>query len=263
MPVNDREKLINLLYDELENEVLKPETEMDTEKIRNINDLLAKLEVKDIPDELHKDIFLKNFEQKYQIGIRKRTVQKKHRGKMLQAAALLLMCFVLGNSLCVKALDKNIFQIIGQTTHSIMFRARGVEEDLNVNELKDDSLSLWKEAKEEFSGILIPGELPEGWQLDGVELLSKENLIKARYVNPVSAKELWYYIYSAAEKSLLLNLGEGWDEAEELEVAGKQLTLLAREEEQEAYFRQDAYLYFFTGDCEKEDILLFAKSLKE
>ena len=177
-----REILIQELYEEMEKELNKEPEKMDIDKIRAMNVEIAHLEGNtELPKSLKKENFFREFDQKYgfhfkdeesSVPDKKRAFkQVRHGIKWKVIAACIMLCLVLGvgNAVSVAAVDKSLWQIIEETTHSFYYVSNGdisENEQLEVISNESEAFSSWEEIVGSSSFELLNfGYLPEDMKL--------------------------------------------------------------------------------------------------
>ena len=186
---SNKEILIEELNKEIEEEINKSPDQMDTDKIRAINFVIARLEGNtELPKELEKEKFFREFEQKYGFSC----VEKTDPGKNILKigtkrkiiAAVIAMCILLGlgNTASVIALDKSLWQIFKETTHGFYYFTHsndGTEDEIQNTVEEPETFTSWKEAVDKVSFPLLNLEyLPDGMELMYVEKMDVEEVSK-------------------------------------------------------------------------------------
>lgn len=166
--------LIDELNKELENELEKEPAQMDTEKIREINKVIARLEGQtQLPESLEKSKFFKEFDHKYGYSLEKEekyTITFSRRKlrfvkKAIAVCAALCILFLAGNTISVSAVDKSLFEIFQETAHSLKYMIyESQKSDTQTEEAAAEpaAFSSWEEAEEQASFPLLDLEYMPG-----------------------------------------------------------------------------------------------------
>lgn len=184
---SNKEILIEELNKEIEEEINKSPDQMDTDKIRAINFVIARLEGNtELPKELEKEKFFREFEQEYGFYCAEKTDPGKNilkiGTKRKIIAAVIAMCILLGlgNTASAIAIDKSLWQIFKETTHGFYYFTHsndGTGDEIQNTVEEPETFTSWQEAVDKVSFPLLNLEyLPAGLELQYVETMSAENI---------------------------------------------------------------------------------------
>lgn len=192
MTEKKNENLIRELYKEMEGELEKAPEVMDTYKIKYINLLIAKLEGREeLPPDMEPERFLERFNERFGLDLSlepfesetavkrpKKAGRISWKGRIAVTAAIIAVVAGIGNTASVLAVDKSLWQIIKETTHSISFRTSGSKED-EMEELFNEHYEIyldWESLRESIElPILIPGYIPYELVLESIDKNIFEN----------------------------------------------------------------------------------------
>lgn len=185
---NNNEALIDAFYKEMEEELNKEPSQMDTDKIHALNIMIARLEGNSkLPDSLNKDIFFIEFDQKYGFDLKdEQRTKSKSKKRTLELkkkiiAAGIVVCFFLGtgNVISSVAVGKSLWQIFEEKTHSFRYYVNDSADDDELQNAVDgyEEYSSWEELVNGVSFPLLNLEyLPEGVNLQLAEKTELEGI---------------------------------------------------------------------------------------
>lgn len=264
--------LIDELNKELEAELEKEPAQMDTEKIREINKIIARLEGQTkLPERLEKSKFFKEFdrkygyspekEEKYIITFSRRKLQFVK--KAVAACAVLCILFLAGNAISVSAVDKSLFEIFQETAHSLKYMVyESQESDTQIEEFTGEpvAFSSWKEAKEQVSCSLLDFEyMPENFTLEQGEIYDFGSLcrISAYFTDG----EL--YVNVSAQYGDAAGTGTiGTDGDTEKKKIGEREVYFTDGENKSVIFEEQEVMYSIDSNLDSEELIKIVENMK-
>ena len=264
----NREILIQELYEEMEKELNKEPEQIDINKIRALNTVIAHFEGNtELPKSLSKENFFREFDQKYGFHFKgeERPVsdkgnvfkQLRHRIKWKVIAACIMICIILGvgNAVSLAAVDKPLWQIIEETAHSFHYISNGNKsenEQLEVISNENKAFTSWDEIVENTSLELLNfGYFPEDMEMQqGIES-DYEDIIKIQ--GYFAADKTYFNIMCEYADSV--GIGDMNKSAEfELRNIGQREVYISDGEEKFASFTEKNVLYIINTNLEMEEL---------
>ncbi len=271
------EKLIQELRQEMESELEKSAEEMDTYKIRDIVQLLERLEQwEPFPKDMEKERFFEEFDKKYGMDLSearaaangtKKVKQSAWKRKTATAVAGLVLSVGVCNVVTVSAVDKSLWQLVRENSHMAYFHVIGKndgidkeEEPLNAQYEQYDNWDALKKSVEK--SILSPEYIPEGLTLEGLEKMTLEGYVA------VMANYRGEEFYLNFSLKYYDEVGTYGNSIEGKKAVGEYITIGGREiqiresEEINLSFTDNDIFYSINTDMEIEEIEKFIEGLK-
>lgn len=271
------EKLIQELRREMESELEKGAEKMDTYKIRDIVQLLERLEQwEPFPEDMEKERFFEEFDKKYGMDLSearaaangiKKVKQSAWKWKITTVVAVLVLAVGVCNAVTVSAVDKSLWQLVRENSHMAYFHVIGKndgidkeEESLNAQYEQYDNWDALKKSVEK--SVLSPEYIPEGLMLEKLEKMTLEGYmaVMAYYRGENSYLSFSFKYYKEVGTYGNSTVGN--------EPVGEYITIDGREiqiresEEFNLSFTDNDIFYSINTDMEIEEVEKFIEGLK-
>lgn len=279
MTEKKNEDLIRELYKEMEEELEKAPEVMDTYKIKYINLLIAKLEGREeLPPDMEPERFLERFNERFGLGLSlepfdsetavkrpKKASRISWKGRIAVTAAMIAVMAGIGNTASVLAVDKSLWQIIKETTHSISFRTSGSKGDV-VEERIDECYEIysdWELLKESIElPILTPGYIPDGLILECIEKNIFENGVEIIAYYQGTDIQLDFLIEHYAEQGVLFKYKGGrGGVGQQKEIGGRDVHI-SMEDGINIIFMEDDIIYTIDTNLDLSEAEKVVENLK-
>ena len=231
------ETLIRELYREMEEELERDPAEMDTQKIKQINLLLARLERREkLPPDMEPEKFLERFDKKYDLDLSSAWKASQRPGpaysvkriswkaKAITAAAAIALLASIADRISTVAMDQSLWWKMKETAHGIYFGTLGVGKDAE-EQIREhyESYTDWEALKGSLEHpILTPEYIPEGLVLKELEKNVFENSVNlSAYYKGEDAYLSIFSEYYMIPGVGLKGSGEDTDEGEYREIGGR------------------------------------------
>lgn len=274
MAERQNEVLIRELYREMEVELEKEPEKMDTEKIRHLNFLLDRLEGRgEFPDNLEKEKFFKEFDEKYGFDFNKsndaskRTVIYSRKWKPAAAVIVIIVTVIVANTVSVAAIDKSLWQLLKETRYDCYFTTKGTESitDVPMEEIVDlqaqeEEFGTWEELVDHVEVPLLNLEyMPEGMEAVKISKTDFDDLVTffGRFIH-----EDLYVQISCEYAKITGNVVKPKDEnGIEAKKVGERLVRFSEGTENKALFEEAGVLYTIETNLEKEELTKIIENL--
>lgn len=258
------EVLIRELYKEMEAELNKDAEQMDTDKIREINMVLDRLEGKDgVPKSLDKEQFLKEFDQKYGYQLSKKKSPNYWKG-MAAACVLVVLAIGAGNTLAVKAWDKSLWQLVKENSYNIYYQTSDVKEEKLIESAEEATImySSWEEAgKEAGLALLSPRYLPDGMEESKVEKEEMGDIIRFSAFYENEDAHLYFFCEYSKYRGVYVKDKRGKKHEFENTQLGGRIVKMCQDDAIYVNFEEDNVLYMIDTTVEVDELEKFIKNL--
>ena len=271
------EKLIQELRREMDTELEKGAEEMDTYKIRDIVQLLKRLEQwEPFPEDMDQEKFFEEFDKKYGMDLSRAraavdgTKKMKHsvwKWKMAAVTAGLVLAVRVCNAVTVSAVDKSLWQLVRENSHMAYFHVTGkndgIEKEEEPLETQYEQYDTWELLKESIEkSVLSPEYIPEGLTLERLEKMTLEGYmaVVANYRGDNSYLNFSCKYYK--EAGTYGNSIVGKESSGEHIIMGDREIQIRENRETNLSFTENDIFYSIDTDMEIEEVEKFIESLK-
>lgn len=254
----------------LERELLKSPDEMDTEKIDSMIELLSRLnEDSATAQEMTKE----QFAEKYLKGV---TVHRKKATGYFKAAVIfvgLILCVSVGNIISVRATNESLFFLAKEKAYLFYYETFGngsgelKSEDMigQVQNVPECIYESWEElAQDEAINFLVPAYIPNGFDAMPIHMqkMTEDNIgISRQYIN--GETHIRFLARTVGEYGKVLHSENQYAELlEERDINGKTVSLYQTEDEMQAVFQDEQYVYVLEADISEEEIIKMIEEMR-
>ena len=271
------EKLIQELRREMDLELEKGAEEMDTYKIRDIVQLLKRLEQwEPFPEDMDKEKFFEEFDKKYGLDLSKaraaengtkKAKRSMWKWKIVSAVAGLVLAVGVCNAVTVSAIDKSLWQLVRENSHMAYFqvigRNEGIDEEEEFLDAQYEQYDNWAVLKKSIEEpVLSPEYVPEGLRLERLEKMTLEGYMAVMANYQGENAYLNFSCKCYMENGAVGNIIGGKEGLGEYISIGNRAVQIRKTEEMNISFTENEMFYSIDTDLGIEEVEKFIENLK-